>query len=288
MNRIVSVLAFIFICTISNAQQPKYTPKHFVAILDTNEFKITMPRKQGTGYTFLKIHPPVFDVDDANTTSVLFSQDIVVKIEGTISSGKRNGIFTTYIIDSADHKKLYKIWEQTYKDDELNGEWRVYNLKGTLVHLENYINSRQIGIERDYWIDGKTILEEKEYFADTAKRIDRQYHVNGHLKSEIILIHNIVNGICRKFYENGALEDEAFFKDGKFDGIRTYYYPDGKKWIVEEYKNDMHWTIIANYDSKGNKRNGGTLTNGNGSLILYDDDRTIRETLLFKDGILQK
>jgi antitoxin component YwqK of YwqJK toxin-antitoxin module len=288
MKGIVSIIVFIFIYATSTGQQPKYTSKHFVAILDTNEFKITMPKKAGTGHTFVKIHPPVFDVDDDNTTSILFSQDLVVKIEGTISNGKRNGIFTSYIIDSLDHKKLYKIWEQDYKNDELNGEWRTYNLKGTLVHLENFRNSKQIGIERDYWIDGKTIMEEKEYFEDTTKTINRQYYANGNLKSEIVLIHNVPNGISKKFYENGILEDEVSLKDGKFEGVRTYYYPDGKKWIVEEYKQDMNWTIIANYDSKENKRNGGTLKNGNGTLIFYDDDITIRETLLFKDGKLQK
>jgi hypothetical protein len=50
----------------------------------------------------------------------------------------------------------------------------------------------------------------------------------------------------------------------------------------------MKWTVVANYDSKGNKRDPGTLKEGNGTIILYDDDATIREVVIFKNGVLQK
>jgi len=287
-KNIFSSLIFFLACLIANAQQPKYTPKHFVTILDTNEFKITMPKEQGEGHTFVKTRPPLFDVDDDNTTAITFDQEVVVMIEGTILNGKKNGIFTTYLIDSFDHKKLYKIWEQSYKNDSLNGVWKTYNLKGNLVHIENNVNNKLIGIARDYWIDGKIIMGETEYFADTAKRIERKYYNNGNLKSDIRFIHDLANGTGKKYYENGVLKDQVIFKDGKLNGIRTYYYPNGKEWIIEEYKNDKDWTLIANFDSKGNKRNGGTLKNGTGTLIFYDDDTTVREVRTFKNGEIQK
>jgi antitoxin component YwqK of YwqJK toxin-antitoxin module len=51
-----------------------------------------------------------------------------------------------------------------------------------------------------------------------------------------------------------------------------------------EYKNGKSWKVISNFDNKGNKRNPGTLNNGNGTLILYNEDGSIRETLTYKNG----
>jgi antitoxin component YwqK of YwqJK toxin-antitoxin module len=61
-----------------------------------------------------------------------------------------------------------------------------------------------------------------------------------------------------------------------------------KPWIEEIFKNGLKWTVVANYDSKGNKRDPGTLKEGNGTLILYDDDVTVREVSMYKNGVLQK
>jgi antitoxin component YwqK of YwqJK toxin-antitoxin module len=289
MTRFIFCTVIFILTNISSNAQPKYTPKHFVAVLDTSEFKITMNKKTGgKGCTYIQTAISIFDVDDDDTTAVRFDQEAVLKIEGTMVNGKRNGIFSTYLMDSADHKKLYKIYDQSYKNDSLDGQWRVYNLKGTLVHSENSVNGKKIGVERDYWIDGTTIINETEYFEDTAKKIERTYYPNGHLKSEFSFINNIPNGICKKYYDTGVLQDQVNFTNGKFNGIRTYYYPNGKEWIVTEYKNDKAWTILANYNSKGNKRDGGTLKNGNGTLLLYDDDTTVREVITYKNGDVQK
>ena len=285
MTRFIFCTVIFVIAYTGSHAQPNYTPKHFVTVLDTSEFKITMNKKSGgMGCTYIKTSLSIFDVDDDDTTAVRFDKEVVIKIEGPTVNGKRNGIFSTYLIDSADHKKLYKVYEQFYKNDSLNGLWRVYNLKGTLIHSETLVNEKKIGIERDYWIDGTTIINETEYFEDTTKKIERTYYQNGHLKSEIILVNNIINGICKKYYETGVLQDEVNFTDGKFNGKRTYYYPNGKEWIVTEYKNDKAWTILTNYDSKGNKRDGGTLKNGSGTLILYNDDTTVREIVTYKNG----
>jgi antitoxin component YwqK of YwqJK toxin-antitoxin module len=289
MGKLILILmALLPLYKTSCAQQPRYTKKHFVVNLDTNEFKITMPKTEGTGYTFLKISPPLMDVDDLNSTAVKFSQEVVVKIVGKIQKGKRNGIFETFLIDSFNHNKLYKIWDQEYRNDKLNGQWKIYNLAGTLIHYETYADDKKTGFERSYWIDGKTIMTETEFFTDTTKTIKREYFPSGKIRSEISLLNGIPDGPSKKYYENGNTEDEVVFSNGMLNGVRIYYYPDGKKWIEEEYKNDKHWTLIANYNSKGDKRNGGTLKNGNGTLIFYEDDYTIRETVLFVNGVVKK
>jgi antitoxin component YwqK of YwqJK toxin-antitoxin module len=66
---------------------------------------------------------------------------------------------------------------------------------------------------------------------------------------------------------------------------KKYYFPSGKIWIEQELKNGKPWTVIANYTENGQKRDAGTLKEGNGMVIFYNDDGTIRETVVYKNGV---
>lgn len=68
-------------------------------------------------------------------------------------------------------------------------------------------------------------------------------------------------------------------------GSRKYYYPTGKLWVEYFFKEGKLWNVIGNYDEKGQKRNPGTLKNGNGTIILYNDDGSVREVVKHKNGI---
>jgi antitoxin component YwqK of YwqJK toxin-antitoxin module len=48
-----------------------------------------------------------------------------------------------------------------------------------------------------------------------------------------------VNGMVKAtyFYENGSIEQEGLFKDGKLEGKWVSYDVDGKKKAIAEYKN---------------------------------------------------
>ena len=288
INRILFIIIIWLCCLSVSAQQPKYTAKQFASVLDTTEFKNSELTDNGFVRSYLQFNVPIWDVDDGNTTHVRGGQLAVVCAEGNYKKGMREGIFTWYVIDSADHSKRYKIWEQTYESDHLNGEWREYNLKGTLVVSKNYKDDSLNGIARDYWIDGKTVIKEREFFNGASKFLVREFQKNGKPDQEIMIVDNKPNGEGKKYYPSGIIKSSAHFKNGLLEGLSTYYYPDGKPWIEEIYKNGMKWTVVANYDSKGNKRDPGTLKEGNGSIILYDDDVTIREVVIFKNGVLQK
>jgi len=287
VNRILFILTIWLCCLSVSAQQPKYTVKHFASVLDTTEFKSTAETENGFVRSYLKFDVPVWDLDDNNTTHVRGGQLAVVCVEGNNKKGMREGIYSWYLIDSADHSKRYKIWEQTYETDKLNGEWREYNLKGILVTSKNYKNDSLAGIAKDYWIDGKTVLKEREYFNGASKYLKREFQ-NGKLAEEFMIENNKPNGEGKRFYPSGIIKSRAYFKNGMLDGLSTYYYPDGKPWIEEIFKNGLKWTVVANYDSKGYKRDPGTLKEGNGTLILYDDDVTVREVSMYKNGVLQK
>ena len=276
--------AILFLSHCCFGQQPKYTVKHFAAIDDTSEFKRIDPKKEGFVRAFVSAHPEVLDIDDDNTTFVKIETPALLCFEGKGKNGKKQGVYNVYLIDSIDHSKRYKIWEQSYVDGQLNGQWKTYTLNGVLASIKTYKKDSLNGISRDYWIDGKTIMDEVEYFNGHNRYLVRNFYKNGKVKSEIPYHGGKLNGLAKKYYEDGAIQETVECKDDNFSGTRKYFYPNGQLWIEETYKNGKNWNIVASYTEKGNKRDAGTLHNGIGTIIYYNEDGTIRETVEFKNG----
>ena len=278
------MVAFVLASSVSvYAQQPKYTHKKFVNYFDTAEFKISHT-DNGWTKTYILSHLAIWDVDDNNTTHVFGDEECLINIEGPFKNGKKNGIFTTYVLDSGNHSHRYKVYEQTYINDKLNGQWKVYNLKGTLVSFQTYKNDSLDGISRNYWIDGKTIMHESEYFPGSHKHIEREFTSEGKLQKELSFLGDELSGFCKEYYPDGSLNRTAFFEHGVLNGSFKYYHPGGKLWIDEIYKDGKEWTVLGNYDSNGKSREKGTLKNGNGTVYLYNEDGSLREVLTLING----
>jgi antitoxin component YwqK of YwqJK toxin-antitoxin module len=288
LKNTVFPFAIFLLCSLtatrSSAQEPRYTKKHFVSIPDTTEFKVIYPTRDGPVRTYISADPVVWDLDDDSTTFVRGGVNAILCIEGQSKNSKREGVFRFYLIDSTDHSKRYKIWEQTYENDKLNGQWRTYSLRGTLVSFQTFKDDSVNGLTRNFWIDGRTIMDEQEYFNGHNRYIQRDYYKNGKLESETHFENGKGNGTGRKLYENGNPKEEVNLKNGVFDGTRKYYYPNGQLWIEQTYRLGKSWTVIANYTDKGVKRDAGTLHDGNGTIIFYNDDGTVREVVQYVDG----
>lgn len=268
------------------SQQLKYTPKSFVTYIDTVEFKPDKKIANGLYKTY--IHPQsyinLWDTDEANTTHVQGFCGCLLYIESEYKNNKKSGITTTYLIDSLDHKKRYKISEQSYLNDKLNGEWKTFNLRGILVKFETYKEDSLHGISRVYRVDGKGILEELEYFNGTKNFIVREYDKENFLTAEATYENGILNGRFRRFYRNGVLKEELNAKNGTFEGVGKYYYSNGQLWTERIYKDGEIWSVLSNYDSNGKPREGGNLKNGNGTLFLYNEDGRLREVITYING----
>lgn len=266
-------------------QQPKYTFRKFAANFDTTEFKPVIPKKDGPLKTYISTDIQILDIDDNNTTYILGNVTALLCFEGQYKNGMRDGLFNVYVIDSLNHSKRYRIWQQTYSNDKLNGPWLTYTLRGTLANSRIFTNDSLNGIARYYWIDSKTIIEETEYFNGQNKRIEKTFHKDGKPEAEIPYENGKINGTGKRYYRDGALMEVAQFKNGEFDGVRKYYYPNGQLWIEQIYKEGKSWTVVANYTETGQKRDAGTLKNGNGTIIFYNADGSVREVSTYINGV---
>ena len=66
--------------------------------------------------------------------------------------------------------------------------------------------------------------------------VKREYWDNGKLRLEGNYRDGKLDGLSTYFYENGIKMFEVHFKYGKKDGLQTHWYTNGKKWYERHYK----------------------------------------------------
>lgn len=62
---------------------------------------------------------------------------------------------------------------------------------------------------------------------------------NGKLKKKILYKNGMKNGIAIVYYENGMIEQKAYFVDDKKENERLYYDKKGNLIKTEIYKNNV-------------------------------------------------
>lgn len=281
------LIAISFFMQASSAKQLTNSGKSFVTVIDPLEFKNIIPEQDGFIRTYSIEEPDIYFTDEAVSKYIKYSNKAVVCTEGTLVKGKKDGLFTVFLIDSADHNKRYKIWEQQFNNNELDGLWKVYSVDGNLVSYIPYKNGELYGISKIFWIDGTTVTEEREYLHGKGRYIKRSFYDNGKLFLVAPYENDSMNGVAKRYYPNGTLKEFAMFKDGQLNGVRRNFYPNAQLWLEEVYKDGKPWTVISNYNETGFKRDAGTLQNGNGTIILYNENGKIRAIKKYKNGVEQ-
>ncbi len=285
IHRFLTIIYCLLIYTGSSAQEiePDYHKKN---LLTEEQPEICKKKRISNDkkkiLRICDVHEiTIYDVAEDGVTPVKFNQECFYAIEGP-PSDKWNGVFHTYIFSKGDPVKKYLVWTQEYVDGVLRGKFDVYYLNGKLA-LSQTVDSGLIEKEIEYYPDGKTKMSERIF-----KR-DRSFHNIIYSKGDLRTIADYnkdgkLDGVAIKYYANGNQEEFWEWKEGKANGAYRYYYESGQVWIEMEYKDDKAWNVIANYSIQGEERDAGTLRNGNGTVIYYNLDGTVREIANFIGG----
>ncbi|MGZ4033936.1 MAG: toxin-antitoxin system YwqK family antitoxin [Bacteroidia bacterium] len=171
------------------------------------------------------------------------------------------------------------------------------NQPPNLVWMKNYARH---GLTTEYYKNG-SFKGKSEYKDDELWTAISSYHPDGHQLEAGTLYQG--NGTFYSYNHNGRLNCIFVYKDGKKikedfyqyydsgqvayiseikndkrDGLTTYFHKNGTLWAKWEYRNDVPWSAICNYNDKGEKVESGDLKDGNGILFSYNDEGI----LLFK------
>lgn len=285
MKHLFSLALSIIFLNTTFSQNILSWQSRFQKDYNSNKFKPQII-KNGLSYSYIQAATTLWYTVDSSDLFQKFTDSFLIRVEGQMRDGKRQGVFTYSLIEKSKPTRLLKLYEQTFKDDQLSGVWNTYSLEGKLVLSNNFLNEKAIGMQRTYRSDGKTLLIETEIISD-GKSIEREYYPSGKLMTETPFVRGKPHGIGKKFYENGILQDYVELQFGEIDGLRRYYHANGQLWVEEQYVSNRPWTIIANYDSTGKQRDGGSLKDGKGTMIFYNEDDSIRETITYKNGLAE-
>jgi antitoxin component YwqK of YwqJK toxin-antitoxin module len=178
-----------------------------------------------------------------------------------------NRLFVKYLEPERDIVFEYGQNGTTSESHLLNGKKHGY----TSYYYENG-KPRLVEI----WENGKRIAFKDQFLEDGTQILKDGY------------------GMYKEFYKNGKTSFEAVHSEGRRAGKATWYYDNGqiKHSAVYKFTKDdiygLRWEIVSSFHKDGTPREKGTLKEGNGTWIIYDDYGKLKEVLEFKNGILVK
>lgn len=119
--------------------------------------------------------------------------------------------------------------------------------------------------------------------------VEKRYYDNGKLEAEISFKDGKLEGDNKEYYENGNLKTEASYKNDKLEGIEKWYYKNGNLKMQTSYKNgeiDGIWKI---YYENGGVKYEFPYKNGNLEGIVktyYENGNLMTEAPVKNDKIV--
>lgn len=158
------------------------------------------------------------------------SGEVIEVFEITSEDGKKNGTRKTF-----DEEDGSLVWEESYKDDVLQGTRTLFYANGQLREVENYENGILVGEVTSYNATGK-VLVKTPYINKAGK--------------------SVLNGIIERYYPNGQLMEKVTVIDNKFNGAFEEYYENGKlkatgNYVEDRFDDPSEIGIVETYDSTG-------------------------------------
>ena len=145
----------------------------------------------------------------------------------------------------------------TPQTTEKHGKWLFYSYDGVLEEEANYYRNRLYG-KRNF------------------------YYPNKQLKQESYFKFNVPDSIYREYAADGQIQVRGQFELGSPVGIWEYFYADGHPKSVELVQND---TVYLQAYWKEDSTHQQTIKDGNGRIINYFVDGTVKELYTFQDGL---
>lgn len=226
---------------------------------------------------------------------------------GTYDRGKKNGKWSFYHRDGALKE------EGEYQNDRRLGEWSVYLKNGQVYGTGLFENGARMG-EWKWYHDNGQLESVGEYLADMKTGEWKFYHANGVLMRQGSYNSDKRTGVWKEYDDKGELAMEGSYENDKKSGewkerelitVRPLVYgnwtignyvEDKKEGLwIEKYPTDdvkYEWTykegelneVNAAYTRRGKKLDPGTLKDGDGSVLLYNSEGELLNTLTYKDG----
>ena len=213
------------------------------------------------------------------------------KEEATYKDGQKNGLATGWRENGQKH--FQGTYKQGWQNGERNGIWIWWHENGQKMEEATYKDGKVISTMK--WDkDGKIDLDDhktrKKIVANAVKK--SQLQRRGKEGEELLYRMNKpkpYTGWTKWIHDNGRLVGLSQFKNGKLDGLRTWWYPNGtgRKKAERTYKDGKLWTAVR-WKPNGEKCPVTNVVNGSGVVVQLHPKGPVHLSTTFKDGKIVK
>lgn len=110
------------------------------------------------------------------------------------------------------------------------------------------------------------------------------YHPDNTLKVKVNYIEGKAEGSFLSYYPTHQPQCICYFENDKREGMQLFHWDNGQLSTKIEYHKGMPISILECYDRNGATIDCGTLKEGTGTWISYDDQNRVTEIEHYKDG----
>lgn len=204
--------------------------------------------------------------------------------EGNYYNGKRTGLWKLFVIEDKTFKKIF-LQEAIYKNGAKEGTLTYLLPDGKKGVTGSYHLDKIDGTFTNYYAGGAVFCEH-DYVVGVLNGPYAFYYEDGKVKSEGNYTNNTKDGLQKLFYHTGQVQEISNLTMGIEDGLYQSYYTNGQVSVEKEYKAGLLMNIKASNAPGGIARDKGTIKNGKGTVINYNDDGAVYAIQTFKGGKL--
>ena len=229
-----------------------------------------------------------------------------MRSKGELYEGQLIGTWISFYEDGS------KKSEEFYSNDKRGGNSVTYHPNGKIESKGMYINNMKRGKWLWYFTSGNLMKEENyemgkvsgevTYYYPSGNLLGKEFFSNGELSRPIICYDEegkeiLANGsgLMLRYHSSGKLASRIAYRNGSRDGLSVWYYDNGLEEESLNYRYDenskpygLRWEIVSSYHKNGKPREKGTLKEGNGSWIRYNDKGETTDVWHFRNGVRQK
>ncbi|MXN91061.1 hypothetical protein GR160_07445 [Flavobacterium sp. Sd200] len=292
MKKIGALILFLFVVNAHAQKKPVYVTDSIMQLYKQDgtaakNFKSegrtdVKKLKQGLWIDY-KIEKDFVCYNEDGVIKQLFGSYLIYG-EGSYFNGKRTGLWKFCVIEDKTFKKIL-LQEATYKNGGKEGPLAYLLPNGEKGVTGTYHLDKIDGTFKNYYASG-AVFSEHDYSVGVLNGPYKFYYQDGKVKSEGNYTNNIKDGVQQLFYHTGQVQEISNLVMGVEDGLYQYFYTNGQLSVEKEYKAGLLMNIKASNSPAGAARDKGTIRNGKGTVINYNNEGAVYAVQTFKGGKL--
>ncbi len=173
-----------------------------------------------------------------------------------------------------------------YRNRVLHGEQITLSPSGDTSVVSHYFMGIQHGAYTSFYPSSQVKIS-SNYLLGELEGSYTRYYSNGNLAAKGRYQDGKPHGYWENYYPNGALASQGKLFLGKSSGTWRFFHPNGKLKQTELWKDFILVELSPFYTPEGSAKNIGDYQNGQGNIIWYRDNGTMKEKASYYKGLKQ-